>query len=164
MEEESYRKLVSVDGVTTMLDVLDIACQEEYSTGQLPVPNIVHGGDGFLLMYSVESHYSFLEIRKFYNYILSTKRELINNPSYIVPMVLCGNKCDLADNQRQVTEKEGRDLADEWNIPFVEMSALDSTNVEKAFFRLVQQTRTEVPVVQYKYQTSSTGVSQCTML
>lgn len=39
-----------------------------------------------------------------------------------IPMVLVGNKCDL-ENKREVQTQQGKDLAKDWNIPFIESSA-----------------------------------------
>ena len=45
-------------------------------------------------------------------------------------MVLVGNKTDL-HNRRKVTDREGRNLAQEHNIPFIEISALRNENIEE---------------------------------
>ena len=49
-----------------------------------------------------------------------------------VDIVLIGNKCDLED-QRRVKFKEGEDLAKSYNIPFLETSAANANNIDKAF-------------------------------
>lgn len=54
-----------------------------------------------------------------------------------VDLVLIGNKSDL-DGERAVEERQGKDLADEYNIPFIETSAKDGSNVNQAFALLVE--------------------------
>lgn len=46
-------------------------------------------------------------------------------------IVLIGNKADLSD-QREVNERQARDLADKYSIPYFETSAATGQNVEKA--------------------------------
>ncbi|XP_008591825.1 PREDICTED: ras-related protein Rab-27B [Galeopterus variegatus] len=46
-------------------------------------------------------------------------------------IVLIGNKADLLD-QREVNERQARDLADKYSIPYFETSAATGQNVEKA--------------------------------
>uniref|UniRef100_A0A9L0RBJ2 small monomeric GTPase n=1 Tax=Equus caballus TaxID=9796 RepID=A0A9L0RBJ2_HORSE len=46
-------------------------------------------------------------------------------------IVLIGNKADLPD-QREVNERQARDLADKYGIPYFETSAATGQNVEKA--------------------------------
>ena len=78
----------------------------------------VREGRGFLLVYSIDSKQTFDEIQTFRDRIL-----LVNEDDQKVPMVLVGNKCDM-EECRQVSIEEGRALADSFNIPFVECSAL----------------------------------------
>ena len=53
---------------------------------------------------------------------------LIGNDN--VPMVLVAQKCDLKEHQ-EVSEEEGRQLAEAWSCPFVEASAKLNRNVGK---------------------------------
>jgi len=46
------------------------------------------------------------------------------------PMILVGNKADLADS-RAVSTEEGRILAQGWGIPYIETSAKTKNNVDK---------------------------------
>lgn len=55
-----------------------------------------------------------------------------------VSRILVGNKNDLFD-QRQVTAEEGKELADHYNIRFLETSAKESTNVEEAFTLMTKE-------------------------
>ena len=51
--------------------------------------------------------------------------------------ILIGNKCDWSD-KRAVTEEQGRALADELGIKFMETSAKINEGVEEAFFTLAR--------------------------
>ena len=72
---------------------------------------------------------SFEEVEYFVEKILREQR------SQEVPMVIVGNKIDL-ENERQVTLKEGRELAEKYSADFVETSAKTGENLEKAFKRV----------------------------
>ncbi|KAK6930627.1 Small GTPase [Dillenia turbinata] len=52
--------------------------------------------------------------------------------------MLVGNKCDL-ENIRDVSIEEGKSLAEEEGLFFMETSALDSTNVETAFEIVIKE-------------------------
>jgi hypothetical protein len=56
------------------------------------------------------------------------------------PLVLIGNKCDLAE-QREVSEQEGKELAMRFGCPFFETSARTAINVHEAFCQLVREIR-----------------------
>jgi len=134
--EDSYRRQLEIDGEVCLLDLLDTAGQEEYSAMR---DQYVRNGQAFVCVYSIASHASFEEVRLLRDQILRVK------DSDRVPMVLVGNKCDL-ENQRQVSTKEGRDLAIEFNCPFVETSAKLRTNVENCFFEAVREIRKTSPI------------------
>ena len=61
-----------------------------------------------------------------------------------VPMVLVGNKCDLAD-QRVITTDQGEALASKFSCKFLEVSAKTKVNVEQIFYDLVRQIRLANP-------------------
>lgn len=54
-------------------------------------------GEGFLLIYSINSRQSFEEIMSFQQQILRVK-----DKDYF-PIIVVGNKCDLPDDQREVS-------------------------------------------------------------
>jgi Ras-related protein Rab-8A len=54
-----------------------------------------------------------------------------------VNKILIGNKCDWSD-KRAVTEEQGRELAAELGIKFMETSAKVNEGVEEAFFSLAR--------------------------
>jgi len=129
--EDSYRKQVMIDDETALLDILDTAGQEEFSSMQ---DQWMRDGKGFLLVYNITSRPTFEEIQVLRDKILRTK------DTDRVPIVLVGNKCDLKD-ERQVEYNEGSDLAKKWNAPFFETSAKLKLNHEACFFELVREIR-----------------------
>jgi len=52
--------------------------------------------------------------------------------------MLIGNKCDW-EEKRAVSTEQGQQLADELGIPFLEVSAKNNINVEKAFYSLASE-------------------------
>lgn len=94
----------------------------------------MQGGEGFIVVYAINSRDAFDEVTTFRDQILRVK------DADKVPMVVCGNKCDLAED-RQVTKAEGEELARSFGVPFFETSALSRINVDEAFFELVREIR-----------------------
>ena len=129
--EDSYRKQCTIDGEQVLLDILDTAGQEEYSAMR---EQYMRTGEGFLLVYSINSKNSLEELQTFYEQILRVK------DSDQVPVLVVGNKCDL-EMERQVSYEEGQTLANSFNCPFLETSAKLRINVEEAFFDLVKYVR-----------------------
>jgi GTPase SAR1 family protein len=57
----------------------------------------------------------------------------------VVPVVICGNKCDLEEG-RVVSKVEGERFPAKLSAMFFETSALANINIEKAFKALVKDT------------------------
>ncbi|GAB5354819.1 hypothetical protein AAMO2058_000152000 [Amorphochlora amoebiformis] len=156
--EDSYRKQVVVDGETSLLDILDTAGQDEFSSMQ---DQWMRDGKGFLLVYNITDKTSFDNVRTLHDKILRTK------DAAKVPVVLVGNKCDLAD-ERVVSESEGKALAVEWSCPFFETSAKEKINNEICFFQLVREIRSMHPkgAKEEESKSSSSGGKKffCTLI
>lgn len=152
--EDSYRKQVQIDGQSCMLEVLDTAGQEEYTALR---DQWIRDGEGFILVYSISSRSSFTRIQKFHHQIQRVKESSIaGSPTYPgspmshnslgsaafgpAPIMLVGNKCDRV-TEREVSTQEGSALAKQLNCEFVEASAKNCVNVEKAFYDVVRQLR-----------------------
>ncbi|ORX77682.1 ras-domain-containing protein [Basidiobolus meristosporus CBS 931.73] len=129
--EDSYRKQCVIDDEISMLDVLDTAGQEEYNAMR---EQYMRTGEGFLLVYSITSRHSFEEISTFQQQILR-----VNDVDYF-PIIIVANKCDL-ESERQVSSQEGKDLARQFNCPFIETSAKQRINVDEAFYNIVREIR-----------------------
>ena len=149
--EDSYRKQVQIDGQSCMLEVLDTAGQEEYIALR---DQWIRDGEGFVLVYSISSRSSFARIQRFHSQIQRVKESsMASSPTYPgspisasapvfgqAPVMLVGNKCDRV-TEREVSTQEGQALAKELGCDFVEASAKNCVNVEKAFFDVVRQLR-----------------------
>jgi small GTP-binding protein len=92
----------------------------------------IKNGRGFLVVFSLTSWQSFLDVRTVREQILRVKGT--DN----VPICLVGNKCD-ASLQRQVTPDDALALAQEWTCPYVETSAKLSINVNDTFAEIVRE-------------------------
>jgi len=127
--EDSYQKQVEVDDEVYMLEILDTAGTEQFtSMRDLYMKN----GQGFVLVYSIVADSTFNEIPALRDQILRVKD--VDS----VPLVLVGNKCDLVE-QRVVPNKQGEELARRFNCTFLEASARTRDNIEEIFHSLVRQ-------------------------
>uniref|UniRef100_A0A1I8HNW9 Ras-related protein M-Ras n=2 Tax=Macrostomum lignano TaxID=282301 RepID=A0A1I8HNW9_9PLAT len=132
--EDSYIQFKMIDNEWYLLDVLDTAGQEEFSAMR---EQYMRKGDGFLLVYSVTDQKSFEDIRHFHTQILRVK----DRDNY--PMILLANKVDLV-HLRQVFEDEGKALASQLKIQYIETSAKDPPfNVDEAFNTIVRIVRNQ---------------------
>ena len=96
-------------------------------------------------MYSITSRSSFDEAASIYDQLLRV-RDLNRGE---LCCVLVGNKCDLED-QREVSTKEGADLAAEFQCAFFETSAKVRHNVEESIYEVcrgVQRDSIEIKLV-----------------
>lgn len=117
---------------SSQITVLDTAGQEEFSAMR---EQYIRGGRGFLLVFSVTERKSFEEAHKLYNQVLRVK----DRSEY--PVLLVANKVDLI-NQRVVSEQEGRELAAQLKLMYIETSAKEPpVNVDAAFHELVRIVR-----------------------
>jgi len=136
--EDAYVKKCLVDGEEALLRILDTAGQDDYNVLR---EQQMKYGEGFLLVYSIDSRQSFNELEIFYQQILRMK------DSESFPMIIVGTKCDLEYN-RQVPASEARSLARRLGCAFIETSAKERINVDEAFIALVREIkRSQQPVI-----------------
>jgi len=88
--------------------------------------NAIPSRQGFILLFDITSRQSFDDLQNHRSFILNQIAQKD------VPMIVCGNKCDL-EAQRQVTAEEARVLAGEWGYPYIEVSAKTGQNCEECF-------------------------------
>ncbi|CAD8087550.1 unnamed protein product [Paramecium sonneborni] len=139
---ESFLPTIGVDfkirtfdlnGKTVKLQIWDTAGQERFKT----ITNSYYkGAHGIILVYDVTDKQSFKDVE---NWLAEVEKYANEN----VVRVLVGNKVDL-ESKREVTFEEGKELADSLNIRFIETSAKNSSNVEKAFITLANEIKAKV--------------------
>lgn len=133
--EDFYRKEIEVDAVPSVLEILDTAGTEQFSSMR---DLYIKNGQGFVIVYSITSLQTFQDIR--------TMREQITRVKATdkIPMLLVGNKCDLT-SQREVHSSEGAALAQLWGCPFLESSAKDRQKVDEVFIEIVREMNSQPP-------------------
>ena len=102
--------------------IWDTAGQERY---RAITSAYYRGAVGALLVYDLTKKQSFDNVNRWLH-------ELRDHADSNIVIMLVGNKSDLK-HLRGVSEQEGQFLAEREELVFLETSALDSTNVEKAF-------------------------------
>jgi len=127
--EDSYRKQMVVDGHSCLLEILDTAGQEEFTSLR---DQWIYACGGFLLIYSITNTISFSNIQMFYDQICRVK------DTNDLPIMLIGNKCDL-EEKREVSMEEGIKLSQKLHCEFKESSAKTRVNVEDAFTDLLRE-------------------------
>ncbi len=103
----------------------------------------IKNGRGFLVVFSLTSWQSFLDVRTVREQILRVKGT--DN----VPICLIGNKCD-ASLQRQVTPDDALALAQLWSCPYIETSAKLSINVNDTFAEIVREINSKMKTKKVK--------------
>jgi small GTP-binding protein len=118
---------MTIDGRLVRLQIWDSAGQERFHH---VTQSYYRRSDGIIVVYDVTNTDSFTNVTSWI--------EEAHQRAPSVPVILVGNKCDLADNRR-VTTEAGEALARGQEIIFLETSAKDNINVESAFEKLARQ-------------------------
>ena len=121
------KKIKLKDGRDVRLRIFDTAGQERYKSVSA---SFIKKADGVILIYDIGDLESFEAVD---NWIKSIREIGKDN----LPIILVGNKCDLPDDKRMISLKEGQDKADEFNIPFYETSCKEGINIKEVFEKLV---------------------------
>ncbi|ESR38170.1 ras-related protein RABA2b [Citrus sinensis] len=111
-----------VEGKTVKAQIWDTAGQERY---RAITSAYYRGAVGALLVYDITK-------RQTFDNVLRWLRELRDHADSNIVIMMAGNKSDL-NHLRAVTEEDGHSLAEKEGLSFLETSALEATNVEKAF-------------------------------
>ena len=97
--------------------------------------------------------------KKSFENISSWIEECKNTAPKSILMVLVGNKCDLEDN-REVTEEEGREFAEKNGMLFFETSAKTGKNVEELFKQSVKVIDQKIKENYYDLENDSCGIKK----
>lgn len=119
---ELAHKNIEVDNKNIRAQIWDTAGQERY---RAITSAYYRGALGAILVYDIAKMTSFQNLDK---WLTELKQHTDGN----VTVFIVGNKCDLK-HLRIVEKKRGQDYATDHGVLFMETSALDCTNVNKAF-------------------------------
>ena len=118
---------MKVEKNTVKLQIWDTAGQERFRT---ITSAYYRGADGIIMVYDVTNQESF-------NHVADWLTEVNRYATDGTCKLLVGNKSDRED--RAVTSEAAREYAEQLNIPFLETSAKNADNVEKAFLTMAQE-------------------------
>lgn len=132
--EEMHHGDFNVSGVRLTLDILDTSGAYEFPAMRALS---MQSADAFILVYDITDADSFTEVRVLRDQIHETKG------SSAVPIVVVGNKVDLAETgERQVEFHTTESVVTvDWENGFVEASAKDNINVSQIFKELLVQAK-----------------------
>lgn len=119
---EFAQRNIDFHGKTVKAQIWDTAGQERY---RAITKAYYRGANGALLVYDITKPYTFENVDHWL-------KELREHAKTEILVMLVGNKSDL-EHLRTVKTAEGKAFAEENSISFIETSALNSMNVEKAF-------------------------------
>ncbi|XP_078124705.1 GTP-binding protein Rhes [Sander vitreus] len=139
--EDFLRKLFRIRGETYQIDVLDASRERDFpAKRRLSILT----GDIFLLVFSLDDRSSFDEVCALRKEILAAKSKLTKSSvpgqcaQLQVPLVVCANKVDLLETEREISNAEVlQALSDD--CAYFETSAKESTNLEKVFETLAKR-------------------------
>lgn len=126
-------RTIELDGKTIKLQIWDTAGQERFRT---ITSSYYRGAHGIIIVYDVTDQESFNNVKKWL-------QEIDRYATGGIKKLLVGNKSDLTD-KKTVDYNVAKEFADALDIPFLETSALNSTNVEQAFFTMARQIKANV--------------------
>ena len=125
---EFFSNTYYVNDKLIKIEMWDTAGQERYKS---ITSAYYKGAMGALLVYDVTNQATFNNIERWYN-------EIRDFSSKDIQIIMIGNKTDLKDNIVISTEMSQNKSAD-LEIPVVETSALNASNVKEAFHLLIKE-------------------------
>ncbi|RZC78454.1 hypothetical protein C5167_002633 [Papaver somniferum] len=119
---EFATKTLQVDGKTVKAQIWDTAGQERY---RAITSAYYRGAVGALLVYDITKRQTFENVQRWL-------RELRDHADSNIVIMMAGNKSDL-NHLRAVPEEDAHILAEKEELSFLETSALEALNIDKAF-------------------------------
>ena len=124
---ELISKTFSINNDIIKVDIWDTAGQERYKS---ITSSYYKGANGAMIVYDVTNKISFDNVNKWYNELMKHAK--------MINIIMIGNKTDLKDNI-QVISDMSETKATALEIPILETSALDNSNVKEAFYQLLEE-------------------------
>jgi len=127
-------KTIELKGKKIKLQIWDTAGQERFHT---ITTSYYRGAMGIMLVYDITNSKSFENIAKWL-------RNIDEHANEDVEKMILGNKCDMDEN-RAVPKDRGEAIAREHGIKFMETSAKNNINIERAFQELAEAILNKTP-------------------
>ncbi|KAG8750703.1 GTP-binding protein of the rab [Ceratobasidium sp. 428] len=121
---------IELDGKSVKLQIWDTAGAERYRAMTTPYYRGVHG---IIIVYDVTDNDTFTNLENWFREIECYAPENVNT-------LLIGNKLDLT-SRKVVGCTIAKEFADQHSVPFLETSAKNATNVERAFLTMAKQVK-----------------------
>ena len=121
-------KNVSINNKKIKIQIWDTAGQERYRS---ITSAYYKGAKGAFIVYDITRKGTFDNIEKWIT-------DLKTNGDQNIAIVMIGNKSDL-DDKREISKDEGLKKSEEFKTAFMETSALNGDNIDKAFEEIIQQ-------------------------
>ena len=118
-------KTLNVEGTNVKLQIWDTAGQDRFRT---ITSSYYRHAQGIIIAYDITDRQSFSNVQKWLE-------EITRYATEDVAKLIVGNKCDL-ESERVVKFEDGKQMANSFDIPFIETSAKSSTNVINAFMEM----------------------------
>ncbi|XP_068654088.1 ras-related protein RABA4d-like [Aristolochia californica] len=125
---EFQTKTIFIEKKLIKAQIWDTAGQERYRS---ITSAYYRGALGALIVYDITKWPSFERVPQWLEDL-----RMHADPSVVI--MLIGNKCDL-EGLRSVSVETGREFAEREGLLFLETSAMDATNVEKAFLTVLER-------------------------
>ena len=122
------KKLKLKNGKEVRLRIYDTAGQERFKSVAV---SFIKKAEGAILIYDIGNKATFESLEEWIKNIKESGKENL-------PIILVGNKCDLPPEKRQVELIEGKDKAEEFNLPFFETSCKEGINIKEVFEKIVE--------------------------
>ena len=116
-------KIINIDNKMIKLHIWDTAGQESFRS---IIRCYYRNSAGVILVYDISN-------RKSFDNIIYWLNEIKNYTTDYISIILVGNKSDLDDENRIVSENEGLELAEKFNLQFIESSAKKMLNIDNIF-------------------------------
>ncbi|XP_022092018.1 ras-related protein Rab-22A-like [Acanthaster planci] len=133
-------KTLQVDEIEHQFNVWDTAGQERYRS---LARGFFRRASAMVLVYDITNSHSFQVLDKYW--VRSAQRGAPENAA----LAVIGNKSDIDDDKRQVTEEEGSTFAQKHNAIFMEVSAKTGKNVNE-FFEELARALTKTPELEFQ--------------
>ncbi|CAH8469539.1 unnamed protein product [Heterobilharzia americana] len=130
-------RTIDLDGKVVKLQIWDTAGQERFRT---ITASYYRGAQGIIIVYDITDNQTFSNVT-------SWLQEIGRYSNSKVSRLLVGNKCDLT-SRRAVETSVAKSFASEHQMPFLETSAKDATNVEDAFMEMARQIKASATPIQ----------------